>query len=153
MIARERPDTDDARQLIAELDAALGGANYPPESRHGYSVDKLLQEGVAFFVMRHEGHAVGCGGVLFVGDEYAEVKRMFVRPGFQGRGFAKAMLAHLTAFAAGQGHRRLRLETGICQVEAIGLYEGAGFVRIGRFGPYWDDPLSVFMEKPLAPAT
>ena len=43
----------------------------------------------------------------------------------------------------------LRLETGIKQDAAIRLYESAGFHRRGPFGSYRDDPLSVFMEKPL----
>jgi putative acetyltransferase len=43
----------------------------------------------------------------------------------------------------------LRLETGIKQEPAIRLYESAGFRRRGPFGSYRDDPLSVFMEKPL----
>jgi putative acetyltransferase len=44
----------------------------------------------------------------------------------------------------------LRLETGIKQDAAIHLYENAGFRRRGPFGSYRDDPLSVFMEKPLS---
>jgi putative acetyltransferase len=51
IIARERPDTLDAIGLITELEAVLEPF-YPPESRHGFSVDKLLAEDVAFFVLR-----------------------------------------------------------------------------------------------------
>jgi ribosomal protein S18 acetylase RimI-like enzyme len=43
----------------------------------------------------------------------------------------------------------LRLETGIYQTEAIGLYERVGFHRIPPFGPYTDDPLSRYYEKAL----
>lgn len=43
----------------------------------------------------------------------------------------------------------LRLETGIHQAEAIGLYERVGFYRIPPFGPYRVDPLSLYFEKPL----
>jgi putative acetyltransferase len=43
----------------------------------------------------------------------------------------------------------LRLETGIYQEEAIGLYEGFGFHRVPHFGEYNEDPLSVFFEKKL----
>jgi len=41
----------------------------------------------------------------------------------------------------------LRLETGIHQKEAIGLYERMGFQSIPPFGEYVDDPLSRFFEK------
>ncbi len=53
-LAEERPDTADARVLIAELDAHLESL-YPSESRHGYAVEKLLAEGVAFFLVRDDG--------------------------------------------------------------------------------------------------
>ena len=61
VITAERPDTLDAIQLITELDAYLTPL-YPAESRHGFSVDKLLQEAVAFFVIRHEDVPACCGG-------------------------------------------------------------------------------------------
>jgi ribosomal protein S18 acetylase RimI-like enzyme len=75
-----------------------------------------------------------------------------VRPAFRGCGFAKALLDHLAACARAQGVFVLRLETGIHQREAIGLYERAGFTRIPPFGDYKEDPLSVFFENRLAQA-
>src|SRR5207302_648697 len=61
-ITAERPDTADARALIDELEAHLATL-YPRESRHGYSVEKLIAQGVAFFLVRDNGTPVGCGGV------------------------------------------------------------------------------------------
>ena len=49
-----------------------------------------------------------------------------------------------------QGAALLRLETGIYQTEAIGLYERFGFQPIPPFGAYQLDPLSLFYEKRLA---
>lgn len=148
IITPERPDTADARALIAELDAHLEPL-YPRVSRHGFSVEKLLAEGVAFFVIRQDGVAAGCGGVKVVGGEYAELKRMWVRPQFRGTGLAKLMLKHLTEYAQAQGVGLLRLETGIHQHAAIALYERAGFMRIRPFGAYRDDPVSWCYEKRL----
>jgi putative acetyltransferase len=148
-ITPERPDTAAASELIAELQDHLG-AQYPPESQHGYTVDKLIREGVAFFVIRCDGAPAGCGGIQLVGSDYGELKRMYVRPAFRGLGLGKRMVDHLAAHARANGVRLLRLETGIHQREAIGLYERMGFVPIGPFGPYTDDPLSVFFEKPLS---
>ena len=148
-IHSERPDTAEARELIAELEAVLN-PQYPPESRHGYSVEKLIREGVAFFVIRMSGKPAGCGAILLVrgtGPEYGELKRMYVRPSFRGMGLGKRMLEHLAAHAVERGVNVLRLETGIHQHEAIGLYEAMGFVRIGPFGPYTNDPLSLCYEK------
>lgn len=66
-IVEERPDSADAVQLINELDAYLTGHPYPQESRHAFSIDKLVREGVAFFVMRYQGKPAGCGGVKLFG--------------------------------------------------------------------------------------
>jgi ribosomal protein S18 acetylase RimI-like enzyme len=59
------------------------------------------------------------------------------------------MLNHLAAQTLERGVAALRLETGIHQREAIGLYERMGFYRIPPFGDYREDPLSVFFEKRL----
>jgi putative acetyltransferase len=146
-IAPERPDSADAVALIGELEALLDPL-YPRTSRHGLSVEQLLAEQVLFYVLRAHGQPAGCGGLkLFAG--YAEVKRMYVRPAFQGQGCGQRMLAHLAGQASARGLRLLRLETGIHQQAAIGLYERFGFNRVGPFGAYQPDPLSVFFEKTL----
>ena len=62
IITPERPDTPDATALIAELEAYLEPL-YPRESRHRYSVEKLIAEGVAFFLMRDGCAVVGCGRI------------------------------------------------------------------------------------------
>jgi ribosomal protein S18 acetylase RimI-like enzyme len=110
----------------------------------------LLAEQVAFFVIRVDEAPAGCGGVQLFGSDYAEVKRMYVRPQFRGQGLAKSMLDHLTEYARSRAAGRLRLETGIHQRAAIRLYEQTGFRRIPPFGEYRADPLSLFFEKPLA---
>jgi putative acetyltransferase len=145
-ISLERPDTPDARSLIDELEAHLTPL-YPSESRHGYSADKLLAKDVAFFVVREDGIPAGCGGVELFGSEYGEIKRMYVRPRFRGLGLAKLILQQLTDHVVSRGVRVLRLETGIHQHEAIGLYEQMGFKPIQPFGEYKIDPLSCFYEK------
>jgi GNAT superfamily N-acetyltransferase len=145
-IELERPDTPDATALIDELEAILS-PGYPPESRHGYSVQKLIDQGVAFFVARENGVPAACGGVQLFGAEYGELKRMYVRPAFRGRGLAQRLLERLAAHARERGVALLRLETGIHQAEALRLYERWGFTRTGPFGAYRDDPLSIFMER------
>jgi putative acetyltransferase len=121
IITLERPDTADASALVEELEAHLAQF-YPSESRHGFSVDKLIAQGVAFFVVRNDGVAAGCGGILLVGTEYARSHSVTT----------------------------LRLETGIHQHAAIGLYERAGFQRIPPFANYTNDPVSRCYERRLA---
>jgi putative acetyltransferase len=146
-IAAETPDTSDAILLIAELEAILEPL-YPRESRHGLSVEQLIAEDVPFFLLRSDGMPAGCGGIKLFGTTYGELKRMYVRSEFRGRGLARLMLDHLAGYARAHGVDLLRLETGIHQREAIGLYERMGFYRIPPFGAYKEDPLSLFFERP-----
>ena len=146
IITPEHPATPDATALIAELDAHLEPL-YPSESRHGFSVQKLIADSVAFFVIRVDGAPAGCGGIKLFGTDYGELKRMYVRPQFRGLGLAKLLLDHLADYARSHKVWILRLETGIHKHAAIGLYERSGFQRIPPFGEYRDDPVSRCYEK------
>jgi GNAT superfamily N-acetyltransferase len=148
VITPEDPASPDATALIAELDAHLEPL-YPRESRHGFSVQKLIADSVAFFVIRDGGVPAGCGGIKLFGTEYGEIKRMYVRPQSRGLGLAKRLLDYLTDYARAHGVGVLRLETGIHQHAAIRLYEQVGFRRIPPFGEYRDDPVSRCYEKRL----
>ncbi|MFL5679283.1 MAG: GNAT family N-acetyltransferase [Chloroflexota bacterium] len=150
-IAAERPDSPDAARLVEELEAELA-IHYPATSRHGFSVQRLVTDGVEFFVLRSDGEPAGCGGILFVDGElgrFGELKRMYVRPAFRGRGLGRQMLDHLATHARSRGVTLLRLETGIDSPEALGLYGAFGFQRIPHFPPYVPDPLTLCMEKRL----
>ena len=160
-IRREHPGIEAASLLIAELDAYLAPL-YPKESQHGYSIEKLIQQQVEFFVLYDRGEPAACGGVQFFedppdpadpqnpGERYGELKRIFVRHQYRGRGFAKQILKHLELRAVSKGFSKMRLETGIYQPESVGLYEKTGYYRIPSFGDYpKDDPLSLYYEKRL----
>lgn len=146
-IAIERPDQADVMRLIEELDAHQVPL-YPVESHHGIGIAALGEPAdVVFAVARDDGgRAVGCGAVV-LGEEYGELKRMYVLPGNRSRGIGTALLAFLESQASAAGARVLKLETGYKQMEAIALYSRSGYVRCGPFGDYRDDPHSVFMSK------
>ncbi len=148
MITAERPDSPDAKELIDELTAYLTPLA-PPESQHGYSVEKMMARNVAFFVMRSANEPAGCGGLELFGGEYGEIKRMYVRPVFRGQGLGKLMVNHLCDHARANGVNSVRLETGSMMTDANALYERMGFYRIPHFGEYKQDPLSNFYEKRL----
>jgi putative acetyltransferase len=126
--------TDEVRFLIGELETVLA-AEYPPEQRHGLSLDAIFQPHVRFFLARRHGAAVGCGGVALF-PEYAEVKRMYVRNSARGQGVADAILARLEAVVRSAGLSVLRLETGVRQVAAMRLYARTGFRECPAFGDY-----------------
>ncbi|HSA79413.1 MAG TPA: GNAT family N-acetyltransferase [Geminicoccaceae bacterium] len=143
----ESAERDDVRALLLTVrDWATG--LYPPDSRHGLDLADYERPEVTLFVARSAGVAVGCGAYLLQGDGSAEVKSMFVAPEARGRRIGRAVLEAIEADLSGRV-ATLRLETGVKQLAAIRLYEGAGFRRRGPFGSYRADPLSVFMEKPL----
>lgn len=145
-IALEHPGQPEVRALIDELDR-YQAALYPPESNHGIRIDALAQPEVLFAVARtQDGEALGCGA-LVLGPDHGELKRMFVRPHRRGLGAGKALLAFLETEALRRGCACFKLETGISQPEALGLYERSGYERCGPFGAYAADPLSVFMHK------
>ncbi len=107
---------------------------------------------MVFFIIRVDSVPAGCGGLKFY-EGFAEIKRMYVRPRFRGKGLGKMMLEHLEAYALKHGTTVLRLETGINQPEAMGLYERMGYYRIPPFPPYVASTasLSRFYEKRLDP--
>jgi putative acetyltransferase len=64
--------------------------------------------------------------------------------------FGKRLIEAIPQRAGELGLAAARLETGIHQPQAIGLYRAYGFTEIGPFGGYKPDPLSIFMEKRLS---
>lgn len=145
----ESPDQPEVLALIAELDA-YQRALYPPESCHLLDLSSLLQPNVLFAVARDaQGQALGCGALVLQAGGEGELKRMVVAPAARQQGVAAQVLALLQTQARQRGCRLLRLETGPYQHAALAFYAREGFARCGRFGSYADDPLSVFMEKPL----
>lgn len=122
---------------------------YPPESVHMLGVAQLKTPGVSFVVARelHSGKVLGCGAVMSIGDGEVELKRMFVADNARRRGVGLCLLKSLEQRARRNGARKLLLETGVSQPEAISLYRRAGFRDRGPFADYREDPLSVFMEK------
>ena len=149
-ITAEPFDSDDARRLIAGLDAGLAEL-YPPEERFGPNLKpEHLEDGRGTFLIARDGdRAVGCGAIRVLDPTTAEVKRMFVEPDQRGQGVGKAVLTALEAAARQLGVERLALETGTFQHAAIALYKGAGFTQIDCWGEYASSPTSICFEKNL----
>jgi putative acetyltransferase len=145
-IAEEQPRQPGIIRLL-ELSDAYAASLYPAESNHLVDISTLEQPTVSFFVARRDGEIVGCCALVEAGDGTAEIKRMFVDPEARGLQIGKRLLTALEATAEELGIIAIRLETGIYQPEAIGLYKAFGYVERTPFGSYRPDPLSLFMEK------
>lgn len=153
-IEKTDPASEAAGRLIAMSDAYMGDL-YPAESNHLESVAALAQDNVIFLGCYIDETLAACGAVkiLFDDDEqlsYGEIKRVFVPEEFRGRGLSKHIMRALEDHLLGQDIRVARLETGIRQPEALGLYFRLGYAERAAFADYEEDPLSVFMEKILS---
>lgn len=142
------PREPQMRRLIEELDAYQLSL-YPAESNHLLDIETLVQPQMRFYSAAVDGNILGCGGI-WLHEDYAEVKRVYVSPKARGLGLAKKIMARLEDESRAAGMMIARLETGIYQPAALGLYQALGYVDRGPFGDYpIDDPMSVFMEKRL----
>ncbi|MFO1377273.1 MAG: GNAT family N-acetyltransferase [Steroidobacteraceae bacterium] len=148
VIAAEDPRAADLRALVAELDAYLASL-YPPENNHLLDLDALSAPDVSFLAARDAGAAAGCAALRRLSTGRGEIKRMFVRPAFRGRGVGRALLEAVEMVARVRGVSELLLETGVDQPEAIGLYRSSGFEPCGPYGDYRAHPLNLFLRKPL----
>ena len=107
----------------------------------------LRAPGGLFLLARSEGRAVACGGLRDLGEGIAEVKRMWVSDDWRGAGLGGRLLRALEEHARALGHRVVRLDTNGALVEAIAMYDRAGYRRIER---YSDNPYAqVWFEKDL----
>src|SRR5512145_695804 len=148
-VSLEPPNQPDVIALIADLDA-YQDTLYPAEARYALDLASLSQPNVLFAVARNtDGRAIGCGAVV-LNSTYGEVKRMFVKPEARGLGTARQIIQHLESIAFAGGCRKLMLETGPYQAEALAFYAKQGYERCGPFGDYPEHPLSVFMCRHLA---
>jgi len=138
-------DHPDAVALIAEVQqeyvVRYGGEDDTPVDPAEFAPPRGL-----FLVAYVDGSPAAMGGWRGHGAD-AELKRMYVAPAFRGRGLARAVLAELERTAAEAGHRRVILETGQEQPEAIALYRSSGYEPVARFGFYADSPAAVHLGK------
>lgn len=146
------PEAPRQAQVIALLEAsdAFSAALYPAESNHLLDLAALEAPDVVFLVARQAGSALGCAALVVQGCGAGEIKRMFLAPEARGLGLGRRMLAALEEAARAHHLSVLRLETGIRQPTALGLYRAVGYAERGPFDGYDPDPLSIFMEKRLA---
>ncbi|WP_405094789.1 GNAT family N-acetyltransferase [Micromonospora sp. NBC_01412] len=141
-IRAARFDSPESQRLVRAALTDLG-------QRYGGSGDDTPVDAVefeppggAFLVAYLAGEPVGCGGWRSHGDagDTAELKRMYTSPVARGRGVARAVLVAVERSAREHGRKRLILECGDKQPEAIAMYTSAGYERIPNFGYYKDAP-------------
>jgi GNAT superfamily N-acetyltransferase len=120
--------------VLAEYDAVAGRAlsGGPTATPADFSLP-----GGAYVVGFVDGAAACGGGIKAWGDGIAEVKRMYVAPGFRGRGLARRLLEALESAARELGYRAVQLDS---QSATWPLYRAAGYEEIADYNanPYAD---------------
>jgi GNAT superfamily N-acetyltransferase len=104
-----------------------------------------------FLVAEVDGVPAGCGAWRVLSPGVAEIKRVYVEPGFRRRGLAQLVVAALEDGAAQAGHSSVVLNTGQEQPEALSLYAQLGYEPVSGYGIYACAPGAVFLGKELAP--
>ncbi|MCI0686011.1 MAG: COX15/CtaA family protein [Sporichthyaceae bacterium] len=140
-------DHPDAARLVQEglRDEAR---RYGSEDETPVDAAEFIAPAGRFLVAYLDGVAMACAGWREHRPD-AELKRMYVAPAGRGRGLARELLAAIEQSARSAGHRRVILETGFKQPEAVALYRSAGYTDIPNFGFYADEPGCICLGKDL----
>jgi len=105
------------------------------------------------YMVETEGNVVGMGALRELEEGIGEIKRMYIRPKYRGRGLGKELLGKLIEKAKEFGYTTLRLDTADFMTVAQNIYRSAGFKEIDEYTgceiPEWYRPYSKFMEKLL----
>lgn len=146
-ITKERSDF---QHLLNESDLYMQTL-YPDESNHMETQSSLLNDRTDLIGIFLEDELAAIGAVkrFRIKDSYGEIKRIYVPEKQRGKGLSKAIMSHLHQLLIQDGIPIAKLETGIYQPEAIGLYKSLGYRECEPFGEYQLDPLSIFMVKTL----
>jgi GNAT superfamily N-acetyltransferase len=103
-----------------------------------------------FLVAEVDGVPAGCGAWRALSPGVAEIKRVYVEPGFRRKGLAQVIVAALEDGAARAGHGSVVLNTGQQQPEALALYADLAYLPVSGYGIYACSPDAVFLGKELA---
>ena len=115
--------------------ASLPGDYAPPEGR--------------LLLAQCEGQLAGCVALHKLGSDICEMKRLYLRPQFRGKGLGRALAEYLIAEARQMGYSRMRLDTvEPVMKDAVAMYRKLGFREIS---PYRKNPIAgaLYMELAL----
>jgi putative acetyltransferase len=100
------------------------------------------------FLAFEEQQPAGCGALRRIDDGVCEMKRLYVRPAFRGKGAGIELIDALIRSARKIGYQHMRLDTLPSMTSAIAIYRSLGFKAIA---PYRVNPVpgAEFLELDL----
>ncbi|MEQ8503945.1 MAG: GNAT family N-acetyltransferase [Rhodospirillales bacterium] len=129
------PDLEAVRKLFAEYGANVSRAY----CLKGFDEELAGLPGAygaprgALFLVRSGDDAAGCIAARPLSDDIAEMKRLYVRSGFQGKGYGRQLVEAVILWARDAGYAALRLDTLGHMAEARALYLRLGFLDIPAY--------------------
>jgi GNAT superfamily N-acetyltransferase len=153
-IRRAEPEeADEAFSLAEEYFVAIGVVLR--EDRRQF-LEEYFGDGKGFWTARVNGELAGCIALRSLqpsspldgqGVACAEIKRMYLRQRFRGKGIAQRLLETAEEFAREAGYAWIYLDTTNQMLAAAKLYERNGFIRCGRYNQ--NPQAAIFMRKKL----
>ena len=134
-VRRIRGDSEVAQELLVAMEAYVEADLGPvtPETTSTVDPGEMNPPDGAYVVVLEDGVPVAGGGVRRLGEDVAEVKRMYTLPDARGRGHGRRLLAELEAAARDLGYARVRLDTAAKMDVARRLYGEAGYEEIDNY--------------------
>lgn len=136
-------------ELCHELDDFLNEIVGGEENRTEYLQYNKLDDIHDVVVAYENDVPVGSASFKKYDDECAEIKRVFVKKEYRGRGISNILMKMLEERAREKGFKYFILESGEPLVSAMALYRKSGYKVIPNYGQYVDMEESVCMKKKL----
>lgn len=144
---RSTSNDPDFKGLVALLDQDLKTRD---GDDHAFYAQFNKVDTIKHTIIAYADHKpVGCGAIKVYDADTWELKRMFVHPASRGTGIATAVLMELEGWAQELNCKKLILETGQAQPEAIALYKRNKYIPMPNYGQYAGVENSVCMFKNL----
>ena len=149
---------EDIRSLFSEYTDMLVSINpefhlyldiqHYDDEKENPSLKYALPDGRLYLDISDDGIARGCIALRKLSDGKGEVKRLYVRPEYRGKGIATALVERIIEDARNIGYKELCLDTLPELESAVRLYKSFGFEETGQYN---DSPVdkTIFMKLSL----
>jgi len=146
-----KPNDLDVINVFTDIDRLMNTL-YPVATAQSLTINELDKPNVYAIGLKNEDGIVACGAIVKQFDivPYGEIRRLYVKPSYRGKGLSRRIMQILLHHAGEEQIPLIRLETGPKQKKSISLYENLGFQSCGPFGNYKENPQSLFMELGLS---